>query len=73
MLIDKVKHPDARFVVAWFSKNLVQIAAETYLKVSAQLEWRQIQNSYSGIHWEVMTVEEYNQRVEKLQSSGGAK
>jgi hypothetical protein len=73
MIINKVEHPESQFVVACFSHLGAQIIAETYLKVSAQLEWRRIQNSYSGARWEVMTVEEYNQRVEKLQSSGGVK
>jgi hypothetical protein len=73
MIIDKVEHDESKFVVACFSHLGAQIIAETYLKVSAQLEWRRVQNNYCGARWEVMTVEEYNQRVAQLKASGGVK
>ncbi len=73
MIINKVESPEAKFVVACFSRLGAQIMAETYLLSSAKHELAKLLKSYSAGKWEVMTVEEYNQRVEKLQSGGGAK
>lgn len=73
MIINEVESPEARYVVACFSRLGAQILAETHLHSTAEAELQKVLSSYRHSRWEIMSVQEYNDRVEKLRATGSYK